>query len=75
MHGYQCFFLCFSEREGKTGANRFDDEVKRGKINKYFYFNLKIYFILESKSVSTFCDYIRVLDVVSNRVGRNRKRF
>ena len=24
----------FSDREGKTGANRFDDESKRGKINK-----------------------------------------
>ena len=28
-------FYTFTGREGKTGANRFDDEVKRGK--KYIY--------------------------------------
>ena len=25
--------VLISEREGKTGANRFDDEIKRGKIS------------------------------------------
>ena len=35
-------FVCITDREGKTGANRFDDEAKRGstKNTSWVPFNL-----------------------------------
>ena len=34
--------IFFSDREGKTGANRFDDETKRGQYtaNIYYFYNI-----------------------------------
>ena len=43
-------FVCITDREGKTGANRFDDEAKRGWIKNTSWgpFNLCLYILFSA---------------------------